>query len=188
MLRSASKANPSSPAHICYDGAMPGKAYLDDVFEIVSLLRARKIEPVIYGSVGVSLYLGPFKRLNDVDLLIDDEWLNDRWPELQKILGDAGFGLIDEREHEFKDQTGRSPSFARKSILLRDSILSSLDELVMVGTDDKKLTTLTPKALLRAYEFSARDGYRKGVRGKKDADIIALLKAYIDRTAKIPSQ
>jgi hypothetical protein len=143
------------------------------------MLRSHDIEPVVYGSTGASLYLGPFKTLNDVDLLLDDPWLGERWAELQEFLREAGFRLIDEREHEFEDSHGRSPSFARKSILLRDKILHTFDDLVTVQTHSGRLTTLSPLGFLRAYEFSARDGYRKDMRGKKDEDVIVLLKSYI---------
>ncbi len=164
---------------------MHDEAYLIPTFEIVNLLRSHNIEPVVYGSVGTSLYLGLFKAFNDIDLLLDDQWLDERWLELQTLLYDDGFRLTDEREHEFEDSRGRSPSFAKKGILLRDQILHSFDELVSMQTRSGNLTTLSPEGFLRAYAFSVKDGYRKAKRGKKDEHIIALLQDYIENNENL---
>lgn len=76
------------------------QGYLLPTIKVVNILESQDINPVVYGSVGVSLYLGEFKDFNDIDLLIDDPWLEDRWDEFKKLMARSGFSVTDEREHE----------------------------------------------------------------------------------------
>lgn len=128
---------------------------------------------------GVSIYLGPFKAFGDVDLLISPVWLDEKWTDLQAIMTARGFKLVDEHEHEFQNTTGLCVAFAPETVLTRDGILDSLDEVVRTKFNDCDVKTLTPEQFKRAYIFSEKDGYRKNTRGKKDQEIIQLLEAYI---------
>jgi len=48
---------------------------------IRSFLNEFGIDPILYGSLGVSVYLGNFKKFNDIDFLIEDEWLSNKWDD-----------------------------------------------------------------------------------------------------------
>ena len=148
--------------------------------ELIQHLQSRGIEPVLYGSQGVSLYLGAFKECGDVDLLVDAEWLGGKWPELSRHMHELGYALTDEHEHEFTNGQGVVAAFASKDIITRDGIAPSIAEAITTKqVDNTTFQTLTPLAFKRAYEFSQKDGYRKDVRGKNDRQIISLLAAYI---------
>jgi hypothetical protein len=140
-------------------------------------LRERGVDAVLYGSRGVGLYLGDFKEFNDTDLLVDDAWLGERWGELQAVMAELGYRLVDEREHEFHDIAGAAVAFAAKSILVRDGIVASVgpEDLVVV----RGIKTLPPEVFLKVYKYSIQDGYRVEVRGKKDAETIAALERYL---------
>lgn len=144
--------------------------------QIIKILRRKNITPVIYGSFGAANYLGDFKNFEDIDILIDDEFINDKWPEFLKNMELNNFLLIDEREHEFEFDS-KKVGFASKDILIRDQIINDYSELVKYK--DTNAYTLTPKSFLRAYQFSLQDGYRIDTRGKKDQDVIDRLKSYI---------
>jgi pimeloyl-ACP methyl ester carboxylesterase len=160
----------------------PFTRHLEKTAEIVRKLQARDISPVVYGSTGVSYYLGNFKSsFGDIDLLIDDVWLSKKWPQLQQIMSDMDYRLVDEHEHEFSHSSLPDVAFAGTSILVRDGIMNTLDELVTVTVDSVALRTLSPQAFRKAYDFSAKDGYRLEQRGKNDDKIIALLKEYLER-------
>ncbi len=138
--------------------------------------------PILYGSQGVSLYIGNFKQFGDIDLLVDDRLLGEDWRLLIATMEKLGFTLDDEREHEFSNEEGTTVAFAGKSILMRDNIAQSVDEAIGdFLIEGKKIQTLTPEAFLRAYEHSVKDGYRKDVRGKKDSEIILLIKASLTK-------
>ncbi len=153
---------------------------LKDAAVVIEHLQKQGIDPILYGSLGASLYLGDFKQFNDVDLLVPDEWMQIRWPELQQIMHDIGFRLVDEHEHEFKDNANRTVAFAGESVLVRDNIVNSLDNLITTEITGLTVRTLTPRQFKKAYSFSVNDGYRTEARGKKDQIAIDLFTTYID--------
>lgn len=144
--------------------------------KIIETLKELNIKPVVYGSFGVSNYLGHFKIFEDIDLLVENEFINQRWEEFKKFLKSKGFNLIDEREHEF-ELGGKKVGFASKEILIRDKIIDDYLELIQYKNLD--VLTLAPESFLKAYRFSEKDGYRINTRNKKDKDIIEKLETYI---------
>lgn len=161
----------------------PAPDYLRNALEIVGYLQSHNIHPILYGSTGASLYLGQFKTFSDVDLLIDGEWLKERWADLISLMKDRGFVLVDEREHEFKRADGLVVAFAEETVLTRDKILESLGEVIEKSVGSMKIRTLSPRHFKKAYEFSEKDGYRASKRGKKDRSVIDLLATYINEHA-----
>jgi len=119
-----------------------------------------------------------FKKFEDIDILIEDAFINDRWEEFKKIFETHGFKLVDEREHEFEIE-GKKVGFASKNILIRDKIINDYRELVQYKNE--VAFTLKPEDFLKAYRFSIKDGYRINTRGKKDDSIIEKLEIYIKR-------
>jgi hypothetical protein len=152
----------------------------ESTLDIIKYLKLKDINPILYGSQGVSLYLGAFKKFNDIDLLVGDDWINSKWPNLINIMSRKGFKLIDEHEHEFRN-VDTTVNFASEAILTRDGITESIEEIIVIKKiNDLELRTLTLQAFRRAYDYSAKDGYRNQKRGKKDQETIAL----IDRMSK----
>ncbi|MDP2789088.1 MAG: hypothetical protein Q8O46_03505 [bacterium] len=149
--------------------------------ELIIYLNKNKIIPIIYGSVGVSLYLKTYRDLySDIDLLIPNYFLKDGWRALKDLMLDSNFILTDENEHEFTKNSTKV-GFADKNILIRDDIVSNLNELVAYPSNQFQAFTLTPEQFLKAYEFSSTDGYRINIRGKKDKEVINLLQSYITK-------
>lgn len=148
------------------------------LFKILKILKELDIKPVVYGSFGVATYLGNFKDFEDIDILIEDEFINDKWVEFRKFFELNDFVLIDEEEHEFKFE-GKKVGFASKNILIRDKIINGYSELVHYKNEDA--FTLKPEDFLKAYKYSIKDGYRINTRGKKDNSIIEKLEIYIKR-------
>lgn len=146
------------------------------LLRIIEILKKLNIKPVVYGSFGVSYYLGNFKQFGDIDLLIEDKFINDNWKEFNTFLSSHNFVLINEREHEFLFDNLKI-GFAKKSILLKDGIIENYTDLVKYGGVDAY--TLRPKHFLAAYRFSLKDGYRRTNRLKKDQEIIDKIIEYI---------
>ena len=144
------------------------------LLSILETINKLNIKPVVYGSFGVSLYLGNFKKFADIDILIDDEFLNKRWKELKKLLEDNNFNLINEKEFELGN---KKVGFASKNILIRDNIIDDYSKLIQYK--NTYALTLKPEDFLKAYKFSIKDGYRINTRNKKDKDIIKRLEDYI---------
>ena len=148
----------------------------EQTLSILRYLKDHDMDPVLYGSQGVSLYLGNFKDFSDVDLLVDERFLHDDWPILLEIMEERGFKLVNLREHEFKDSENYSVAFASEDILIRDGIVDDLSQLEVINVAGISIRTLRKEDFIKAYEFSRKDGYRKDVRGKNDDKILAMLK------------
>jgi hypothetical protein len=145
--------------------------------DIIRYLQSNNIDPLLYGSQGVSLYLGAYKDdFCDVDLLIPEVWITDKWSDLILIMSKNGFELVNEHEHEFNNNSGVAVGFASETILIRDGITQSLDNIVVtMKVKDVDIRTLDLCAFKSAYEFSVKDGYRKHNRNKKDQNVIDLI-------------
>lgn len=140
------------------------------------------IHLILYGSVGASHYIGNFKEFNDIDILIEGEWLKRKWEEFKMLMNNHGYILVDEKEHEFENSEKIRVAFAAHSVLVRDKIANLPQDSVDATIDGVKVKTFTAEAFLRAYEFSVDDGYRTKERGKKDSEAITLLKQYLEKS------
>ncbi|CAN5162782.1 hypothetical protein BH09PAT1_BH09PAT1_0630 [soil metagenome] len=147
--------------------------------KIGTFLKPLEINPILYGSAGVGVYLGNFKKFEDLDLLIEDKWITDKWGITVKRMADNGFKLINQREHEFESSDGLKVALAPQSILERDGIGDLETDVTELTYQGIPIRTLFPQTFLKAYEFSAKDGYRRDTRGKKDSEIITKLQNYI---------
>jgi hypothetical protein len=151
----------------------------EETIHLLQYLNENDVRPLLYGSQGVSLYLGAFKQFSDIDLLVADEYLHDKWTVLISVMKARGFTLVDEHEHSFRSTLGLEANFAAESILVRDGIIDSPAGIVTVQTPQGRIRTLTAESFRRAYSFSVKDGYRRDTRGKKDEAIIKLLDEHI---------
>ena len=147
--------------------------------KILEILKKLNIKPVIYGSFGVATHIGNFKNFEDIDILIEDEFINGKWIEFRKLFELNGFILVNEKEHEFELE-GIKVGFASKEILIRDKIINNYKKLIQYKNKDA--FTLSPEDFLKAYKFSIKDGYRIDTRGKKDESIIKELENYIKKS------
>lgn len=151
---------------------------LNKYIEISTFLKDEGINPILYGSLGVSLYLGEFKEIGDIDILIEDEWIKGgKWPELIKLMNKHGFKLINEHEHEFINDQNVDVSFSLHGILIKDKIGDPIKDSVIIQKDNIDIKTLSIQYFIKAYEYSAKDGYRLAKRGKNDLQVVELLKA-----------
>lgn len=152
---------------------------------IMGQLGSRGVETVLYGSLGASVYLGDFKAFGDVDFIAAPEWMSEKWGELQTIMTELGFRLVNEKEHEFRDASGVSVAFAPLTIFARDGIdFDAQRDIAAIDVEGGRVRTFTAELFKRAYEYSARDGYRRDERGKKDQSVIDLLDEYISSKAQ----
>lgn len=149
---------------------------------IIEYLQTNNIDPIVYGSTGVSLYLGEYKIPGDIDLLIPSTFLTDKWDNLVSIMEKAKFQLIDKSEHEFRRSDGLIVAFADENVLIRDKISKDLNsDIITIPVKGIIVRTLTLSAFKRAYEFSEKDGYRRDTRGKKDNEVIKLIDRYLTK-------
>ncbi len=141
---------------------------LSDTMEIV---------PLMYGSLGLEYLTGEDLNADDIDILIPQAFLKERWSEFKSILENDGYTLIDEHEHTFeKNNTHYSYASIEELQSFADIRLSEINILSVDGINFKLLSL---PQFLKVYTASSKDGYRKETRGKKDADKIAVIKQHL---------
>ncbi len=152
--------------------------------EIVRLLKSNGIEPIVYGSVGLSLLIGPFKEPDDVDLLVPKRWIHQDWPQLCTIVSELGYVVSDEHEHEFVNDHGEKIAFAEADVLTRDTICDPTKDLVTVDCFGQSVTTISLPSFLKAYQFSKDDSYRQSKRVMKDSEVIARIETAMQKVKR----
>ena len=133
------------------------------------------IIPLAYGSLGLEILTGEDLDADDIDILIPEAFLTDRWSLFKSFLETKGYRLADEHEHSF-EKDGITFSYA------------GLEELeTFAGVPVSEIETrrhngipyrlLSLSQYLSVYRASQKDGYRINVRKKKDAEKIAFIES-----------
>ena len=147
-------------------------------FENARLLHtAFSIAPLMYGSLGLQYLTRASLDADDIDILIPEELLTQRWAELKVLLETHGYALINEHEHEFvKD--GLHYAYARIEELKSFASIR-LPDIPRRSYEGIPFLLLTLEQYLRVYTASSRDGYRITARNKKDHDKIRLIESLL---------
>ena len=135
------------------------------------------VTPVFYGSLGLYKIIGEHSKCDDIDILIPDEFINERWNELIDLMKKMKFKLKDEYEHEFI-RDSEVVAFGRQNDLIK-RIKLDLNNLTVNNINDIKFKELSIKDYLSVYKFMLRDNYRQEKRGNADQEKINLIKKYI---------
>lgn len=138
-----------------------------------------KIIPLLYGSLGLEYLTGENLNADDVDILIPQVYLSDKWDNFRAVLEDNGYVLVDEHEHTF-EKYGVHCSYASMEELKTFADISA-DEIRTITAEGVDFRVLTLQQYLKVYSASSKDGYRKDVRNKKDAEKIALIRKYLEK-------
>ncbi len=132
------------------------------------------IIPLLFGSLGLEQRLQTNLNSDDIDVLITDEFLNEKWDCIVTIMNDNGYILYDLHEHAF-ERNGLQLAFA------------SIESLTpFAGVDLAKIPTIEENGVryylldlpdyLKVYTASSKDGYRKNTKNKNDQQKINLIK------------
>ncbi len=147
-------------------------------FENAKLLLDKfGIVPLMYGSLGLEYITDENLSADDIDILIPEKYLLEKWDSFKSILSESGYALIDENEHTFT-KNGISCSYAAIEELesFADVSLSDIERKNAFGVC---FLVLSLEQYLKVYTASLRDGYRINVRRKKDADKISFIKKHL---------
>ncbi len=132
------------------------------------------IIPLMYGSLGLEYITGEKLAADDIDILIPDIFVKERWCEFKDLLTNEGYVLFDEHEHAFRKNGVVYAYAAIEELELFAGI--KIPEISKREKDGAKFKLLSLKQYLKVYETSVKDGYRINVRKKKDNEKIAFIK------------
>jgi len=141
---------------------------LNDFFNVI---------PILYGSLGLYKIIGEYSECSDIDILVPDEFVNERWDELVNLMPKMGFKLEDEHEHEFI-RDSEIVAFAKQDDLTKQIGLD-LNKLTIYNVENMKFKELLVQDYLSVYKRMLRDDYRQEKKGKADQEKIDLIDKYI---------
>jgi len=145
---------------------------LNDFFNVI---------PILYGSLGLYKIIGENGKCSDIDILIPDEFVNERWQDLIDLMRKMGFELKNEHEHEFI-RDSEIVAFAKQDDLIKQINLYPND-LIVHNINNIKFKELSVKDYLSVYKLMLRDDYRQEKRGKADQKKIDLIEKYISQNS-----
>ena len=132
------------------------------------------ISPLMYGSLGLEYITNQALNADDIDILIPETFLTDKWNNFKNVLEVKGYLLTDQHEHTF-EKDGVCYSYASIEEL---EIFANIKMCDIKEQNDNgvKFKLLSLEQYLKVYTASSKDGYRINVRQKKDNDKIAFIK------------
>lgn len=134
-----------------------------------------KIKPLIWGSLGLSLVIGEFKKVEDIDVLLPDIYIKNKWGDLKRLMEGLKFKLIDEKEHEFGKNKIKI-AFAGYSDLFYKIPTSSLKVYSYAGSEFRNLSA---EQYLKQYKEIVKIPYRtKTWKVKEDIKKIKLIEDF----------
>ena len=162
---------------------MNHKAKIKAFLENTKRLNKRfGITPLLYGSLGLEYVTGEDFSADDIDILIPEIYLRDKWETFRRYLETLGYELIDEHEHTFQ-KDGNSFSYARLEEL-RSFCGINASDIEAKSIDNISFMILSPEQYLTVYKQSSKDGYRKNVKENNDNEKILRIEAFLKAKEK----
>ena len=143
-------------------------------FENAKILNEKfEIIPLMYGSLGLEYITNETLDADDIDILIPEIFIGERWDEFHSFLNGKGYVLLDEKEHTF-EKNGILYSYASIEELKSFAEIE-VSDIEQLCNDGIKFKVLSLKQYLKVYLASSKDGYRITVREKKDNEKIDFI-------------
>ena len=153
-------------------------------FENAKLLAERfEIIPLMYGSLGLEYITNENLNVDDIDILIPEVFVNEKWEDFKSALIKNGYVLIDEREHTFQ-KNSICYSYAPIEELKSFAKINLLDIEIKIN-NGIQFRVLSLEQYLKVYTASSKDGYRINVRQKKDNDKILFIQKHLNKQITI---
>ncbi|MCI0614217.1 hypothetical protein L0244_14620 [bacterium] len=117
--------------------------------EIAKALNHKGIVPILYGSLGLYRIVGELDEIGDIDITIQNKYLEDKFPELIEIMAGIGYSQDKKYPHEFTKGEGQI-GFEPESELIEDTGVKT-EELKTSKINGAEFQELEPKHYLIIY-------------------------------------
>ncbi len=126
------------------------------------------IKPLLYGSLGLEVLLQRNLQSDDIDILIPNTVLHEKWEYLKTFLESNDYLLVDFHEH----------TFVKEGIKYSYASIEELNDFAGVNSFVEKefCLFLTLFDYLKVYESSLKDSYRQNTKNKNDIEKIDIIK------------
>ena len=149
------------------------KKKFNTFLEVVKMINNTfKINPILYGSLGLNLCIGEEKVSADIDIVVPDELIRRKWPELISLMERLHFELKNEHEREFA-RGEMKIAFARESDLYK-LVGINPESLERVKINTARFKVLSANQYLQVYSLMEEDKYRKERRGSDQEKVVRI--------------
>lgn len=131
----------------------------------VALNKKLDIVPLLFGSLGLEQRLHTNLNADDIDILIPEVFLHEKWDSIVAVMNNNGYALYDLHEHAFK-KSGLSIAFASIEDLTPFAGVD-LTGIPVIEETGIRYYLLDLQDYLKVYTASSKDGYRKNFKTKK---------------------
>lgn len=145
-----------------------------------TLNKKLDIVPLLFGSLGLEQRLHTNLNADDIDILIPEVFLHDKWESIVEVMNNDGYALYDLHEHAF-ERSGLSIAFASIEDLTPFAGVD-LTGIPIIEETGVRYYLLDLQDYLKVYKASSKDGYRKNFKNKKDEEKIELINKAIEKT------
>ena len=151
---------------------------------IAELLNKQlNIVPLLFGSLGLEQRLHTNLNADDIDILIPEVFMNEKWNNIVTIMNNNGYDLYDLHEHAF-EKSSLSVAFASIEDLVPFAGIN-LTKIPVIEEAGIRYYLLNLQDYLKVYTASSEDGYRKNTKNKKDEEKIELIMKAIGKTVPL---
>lgn len=137
------------------------------------------VTPLLFGSLGLEQRLGANLNADDIDVLIPEEYLDEKWDMLIEVMAGLDYSLYDVHEHAF-EKDGVSAAFASIENLVPFANVD-ITRIPVVAEDGVRYYLLKLEDYLKVYTASSKDGYRRDTKNKNDMEKIELIKRALEK-------
>ena len=134
---------------------------------------------LLFGSLGLEQRLGANLNADDIDVLIPEEYLDEKWDMLVEVMTTLGYSLYDIHEHAF-EKDGVSAAFASIENLVPFANVD-ITRIPVVDEDNVRYYLLGLEDYLKVYTASSKDGYRRDTKNKNDMEKIELIRRALEK-------
>ena len=157
------------------------KSKYEKFLELAKLLNNKfNIYPLLYGFLGLEVLTGEKLNADDVDMLIPEMFIKDKWTDLMNYLETCGYEMIDLHEHTFeKDNCHFAFSFIEG---LEPFAKIKVEEIEIKNDKNCIYKLMNLQQYLAVYEASSKDAYRKKIeKDTKDETKIKFIKRLLEK-------
>ena len=152
------------------------KSKYENFLEMAKLLNNKfNIQPLLYGSLGLEVRTGANLNADDIDIMIPQLFLLDKWPELVDYLESCGYKMTDLHEHTF-EKDGLQFNFSFVESLLSFADIKE-EDLEIKHEKQCFFKLMNLQQYLAVYQASFSCPYRKRIgKAEKDKKKLEIIK------------
>lgn len=149
----------------------------NEFLRIAEHFQKNNIMLLLFGSLGLAKRMKTDYNIDDIDILISEIYINEKWEITKKFAEELGYQLEDVHEHQFRNGDFKIAFAALESLSPFADI--NPDDIEIINDNGISYMLLNLPQYLSVYTASSKDSYRRNKNNDKDFDKINLIKQHL---------